>query len=185
MIPYAAPSQFMRPCPAHHIHIPSERRNTMTDRNPTLRIGKMACAACSARIEKRLARLAGITDATVNLTTEEAHITYDDTVLTEEKIIAVIEKLGFTAETKTAPPTTAFTICFLLQRRLSLPYTVRKFSPRQTFPRRCSATLPASVARQAPIEPTSAAWYADISSTRLKWYSTPFPKTPTMLSQSL
>ncbi|MBR0325558.1 MAG: heavy-metal-associated domain-containing protein, partial [Selenomonadales bacterium] len=76
----------------------------MTDRNTTLRIGKMACAACSARIEKRLTKLAGITEATVNLTTEEAHITYDDTVLTEEKIIAVIEKLGFTAETKTAPP---------------------------------------------------------------------------------
>ncbi len=76
----------------------------MTDCNTTLRIGKMACAACSARIEKRLAKLNGITSATVNLTTEEAHITYDDTLLTEEKIITVIEKLGFTAEKKTAPP---------------------------------------------------------------------------------
>ena len=76
----------------------------MTDRNTTLRIGKMACAACSARIEKRLAKLQGIKEATVNLTTEEAHITYDDALLTEEKIITTIEKLGFTAEKKTAPP---------------------------------------------------------------------------------
>ena len=76
----------------------------MTDRNTTLRIGKMACAACSARIEKRLAKLQGIKEATVNLTTEEAHITYDDALLTEEKIITTIKKLGFTAEKKTAPP---------------------------------------------------------------------------------
>ncbi len=76
----------------------------MTDRNTTLRIGKMACAACSARIEKRLTKMQGIKTATVNLTTEEAHITYNDTLLTEKDIIHTIEKLGFTAEKKTAPP---------------------------------------------------------------------------------
>ena len=72
----------------------------------TLTIGNMACAACSARIEKRLTKMNGITDATVNLTTEEAHITYDNTLLTEQTIISTIEKLGFTAEKKTAPPAT-------------------------------------------------------------------------------
>lgn len=76
----------------------------MTDRTTTLRIGKMACAACSARIEKRLGKMQGITEATVNLTTEEAHITYDDAHLTEDDIIRTIEKLGFTTEKKTEPP---------------------------------------------------------------------------------
>ena len=69
----------------------------MTDRNTTLRIGKMACAACSARIEKRLAKLQGIKEATVNLTTERAHIIYDTTLTSSSVIIAAIEKLGFTA----------------------------------------------------------------------------------------
>lgn len=78
----------------------------MTNRTTTLRIGKMACAACSARIEKRLTKLQGITEAVVNLTTEEARITYDDALLTEETIIATIEKLGFTAQPKTKPPAT-------------------------------------------------------------------------------
>ena len=69
----------------------------MTDRNTTLRIGKMACAACSARIEKRLAKMQGIKEATVNLTTERAHIIYDTTLTSSSVIIAAIEKLGFTA----------------------------------------------------------------------------------------
>ena len=69
----------------------------MTDRNTTLRIGKMACTACSARIEKRLAKMQGIKEATVNLTTERAHIIYDTTLTSSSVIIAAIEKLGFTA----------------------------------------------------------------------------------------
>ncbi|MBO5244952.1 MAG: heavy metal translocating P-type ATPase, partial [Selenomonadales bacterium] len=76
----------------------------MKVRTTTLVIGKMACAACSARIEKRLSRLQGVQTATVNLTTEEARIDYDETIVTEDAIITAIEKLGFTAEVKTAPP---------------------------------------------------------------------------------
>lgn len=77
----------------------------MAIRSTTLTIGKMMCAACSSRIEKRLSKLAGIERATVNLAIEEAHIEYDDAQLTESAIITVIEKMGFTAAVKTAPPT--------------------------------------------------------------------------------
>lgn len=77
----------------------------MANRSTTLRIGKMACAACSARIEKRLSKMEGTNSATVNLTTEEAHIEYDDALITETDLITAIEKLGFTAEKKVAPPT--------------------------------------------------------------------------------
>ena len=74
------------------------------DRSTTLTIGKMMCAACSARIEKRLSKMAGIHSAVVNLAIEEAHVEYDDTIVTEEVIITTIEKMGFTAAVKTAPP---------------------------------------------------------------------------------
>lgn len=41
--------------------------------------------------------MAGIKTATVNLTTERAHIEYDATVATRDAIISAIEKMGFTA----------------------------------------------------------------------------------------
>ncbi|MFE6780256.1 cation transporter, partial [Streptomyces sp. NPDC057702] len=44
-----------------------------------LTIGGMTCAACVGRVEKRLARIDGVT-ATVNLATERAHITHPATL---------------------------------------------------------------------------------------------------------
>ena len=49
------------------------------DRHQTvaLNIGGMTCAACVRRVERRLQRLEGIEDASVNLSTEEARVEYD------------------------------------------------------------------------------------------------------------
>lgn len=84
----------------------------MAIRSTTLTIGKMMCAACSARIEKRLSKLAGIKSIAVNLTTERARIEYDATVTTRDTICQAIEKMGFTAspirpDAHTAPPQTS------------------------------------------------------------------------------
>ncbi|NEB79566.1 cation-translocating P-type ATPase, partial [Streptomyces sp. SID14478] len=77
----------------------------MTDAPPPteidLAIGGMTCASCSARIEKKLNRIEGVT-ATVNLATEKAKVAYAADV-TPALLIETITRLGYTAE-QPAPP---------------------------------------------------------------------------------
>ncbi|MFI1360496.1 heavy metal translocating P-type ATPase [Streptomyces sp. NPDC020898] len=69
-----------------------------------LSIGGMTCASCSARIEKKLNRMDGVT-ATVNYATEKAKISYADGVgVGVADLIATVEKAGYTA--KEPPPPT-------------------------------------------------------------------------------
>ncbi|MFJ8953212.1 heavy metal translocating P-type ATPase [Streptomyces sp. NPDC102381] len=61
-----------------------------------LAIGGMTCASCSARIEKKLNRIEGVT-ATVNLATEKAKVSHAPNV-TPDTLITTITKLGYTAK---------------------------------------------------------------------------------------
>jgi P-type Cu+ transporter len=61
-----------------------------------LAVSGMTCAACAARIEKKLNRLDGVT-ATVNYATEKATITVDDGATTPDELIEVIESIGYGA----------------------------------------------------------------------------------------
>ncbi|HZK43795.1 MAG TPA: heavy metal translocating P-type ATPase [Syntrophomonadaceae bacterium] len=63
-----------------------------------LKISGMSCAACSARVEKKLNSIDGITYANVNLATNKAVVEFDDEVLGIDFITESIGKLGFTAE---------------------------------------------------------------------------------------
>ena len=60
----------------------------------TLGITGMTCAACSNRIEKSLNKIAGVT-AQVNLATEKATISFNPQVVTVDKITEKIEQLGY------------------------------------------------------------------------------------------
>ncbi|WP_323703969.1 heavy metal translocating P-type ATPase [Mammaliicoccus sp. Dog046] len=60
----------------------------------------MTCAACSNRIEKVLNRQDGIKMATVNLTTEQAHIEYNPESIDIKTMIDKIKKLGYDAQSK-------------------------------------------------------------------------------------
>ena len=64
-------------------------------RKITLGIEGMHCAACSARAEKALSQLKGVSEANVNLALEEAYIVYDDKQLTLADFEQAIEKIGF------------------------------------------------------------------------------------------
>ena len=64
-------------------------------RKITIGIEGMHCASCSARAEKALSQLKGVSEANVNLTLEEAYIVYDDKQLTLADFKQAIEKLGF------------------------------------------------------------------------------------------
>ncbi|WP_411092457.1 heavy metal translocating P-type ATPase [Streptomyces sp. 049-1] len=66
-----------------------------------LLIGGMTCAACAARVEKKLNRMDGVT-ATVNYATEKARITHPATTSVADLITTVV-RTGYTAE-EPAPP---------------------------------------------------------------------------------
>jgi len=63
----------------------------------TLAVTGMTCASCSAVIEKTLARLRGVTSATVNLAMETASIEFDPAMLGAEELIAAIRGAGYGA----------------------------------------------------------------------------------------
>lgn len=62
-----------------------------------LKIQGMTCAACSAKIERKLNKTPGVVNATVNLATEKASITFNPEISTRE-IKNIITKLGYQAD---------------------------------------------------------------------------------------
>ena len=67
-----------------------------------LDITGMSCSACSSRIEKVVNRMQGVEQMSVNLLKNNAHVTFDESVVDEKTIIARIEKLGFGARVHAA-----------------------------------------------------------------------------------
>jgi len=61
-----------------------------------LAVGGMTCVACAARIEKQLNKLPGV-EAAVNFATERAHIRFVSGLANPERLLAVVEKTGYTA----------------------------------------------------------------------------------------
>lgn len=55
----------------------------------------MTCAACSARVEKALQKLDGVSSAAVNLSTEKASIDYDPERINPESLREAVERTGY------------------------------------------------------------------------------------------
>ena len=55
---------------------------TTTEREISLPITGMTCASCVRRVEKSLAKVAGVQEASVNLATEKAKVVYDPSTVT-------------------------------------------------------------------------------------------------------
>ena len=68
------------------------------DIKETLKISGMSCAACAARIEKKLKSMEGVQSAAVNLASEKAAVEYDSSKIKVSDIIKVVESLGYEAE---------------------------------------------------------------------------------------
>ena len=62
----------------------------------------MTCAACSNRIQRKLTRLDGVTDAQVNFATGRATVVRDSAVL-DQQLFDVIESLVIRLSRKTKP----------------------------------------------------------------------------------
>lgn len=65
-----------------------------------LQITGMTCAACSARIEKVLAKMEGVKEVNVNLATETSAISYDPNLLSANDLREKIEKIGYGVTTR-------------------------------------------------------------------------------------
>ncbi len=67
------------------------------DSKVTLKISGMTCAACSAKIEKKLNKLEGVAKASVNLASEKATVEYDSSQVKVNEMIKTVEALGYKA----------------------------------------------------------------------------------------
>jgi len=64
-------------------------------RTEELTVTGMTCASCSARVEKVVGKLAGVSKATVNLATEKLHLEYDEGVLQTDVVQKAVEAAGY------------------------------------------------------------------------------------------
>ena len=74
----------------------------MTQVKNEFQVTGMTCAACSNRVEKGLSKLEGVKEASVNLTLEQATVSYDADVLTLKDIENKVEDLGYGVVTSKA-----------------------------------------------------------------------------------
>ena len=70
---------------------------TKTIEHVDLTLTGMTCAACAARIEKKLNTLDGVT-ATVNYATEKAAVAFDPNIQSTDDLLGAVESIGYSAE---------------------------------------------------------------------------------------
>ena len=70
---------------------------TQPELTMTFAVGGMTCASCSGRVEKALRKVPGVVSAEVNLATEMAEVKGSLNAIDPAKLIATIEKAGYTA----------------------------------------------------------------------------------------
>ncbi len=66
-------------------------------KNITLNISGMTCASCVAKVEKALKNVNGVEEASVNFASEKAKVIYDETKVTKNTLIQVVEDAGYKA----------------------------------------------------------------------------------------
>ncbi len=68
----------------------------------TIPVGGMTCAACQGHVQKALAAQPGVTDASVNLMTGQAAVTFDPAVIAPAVLVQAIRDTGYEAELPSA-----------------------------------------------------------------------------------
>jgi Cu+-exporting ATPase len=67
----------------------------MTELQINLSITGMTCASCSNRVEKALKKMPGVLDASVNLASEQASVTYVPASVGWSELKAAVEQAGY------------------------------------------------------------------------------------------
>ena len=71
--------------------------------NVRLTIEGMTCASCARRVERALARVPGVSEASVNLATERASVTFDPRAVTLADMEQAVARAGYGAQPIAAP----------------------------------------------------------------------------------
>src|SRR5687768_1035789 len=64
----------------------------------------MTCAACQARVQRTLAALPGVADASVNLITNTAAVRFDPAVISPPELVSAVQSTGYGADLPTEAP---------------------------------------------------------------------------------
>jgi Cu+-exporting ATPase len=95
---------------------PGERADTSSDEIQvpqqamecaTLDVEGMTCASCASRIERGLQKFAGVKEASVNLASERASVTYDPAQVNLAQLIQKVEAIGYQARPYSESPLAA------------------------------------------------------------------------------
>src|SRR5713226_5897704 len=78
-----------------------------TETHLVLDLEGMTCASCAMRIEKGLQRVPGVIEASVNLATERADVTYDPSQTGIEQMVQKVEAVGYKATQAATPQQSA------------------------------------------------------------------------------
>jgi Cu+-exporting ATPase len=102
-----------------------------------LQIGGMTCAACAARVEKKLNKLDGV-DANVNYATELATVVYDPAEVELAGLVHAVEAAGYTAGIAADPgaradPVRPLRVRFLVSLALTVPLLLIAMVPPLQF----------------------------------------------------
>lgn len=86
-------------------YLPEDRQASVqrSERQETLLLEGMTCASCAMRIEKGLKKVPGVLEASVNLATERANVTYDPTRTGLKQMQEKVEATGYRAFPLHAP----------------------------------------------------------------------------------
>ncbi len=76
---------------------PTQSGRTAQVQTTELLISGMTCASCARRVERALTRAAGVTEASVNLATERAQVTYQPESAALADLIGAVERAGYGA----------------------------------------------------------------------------------------
>ncbi len=74
-----------------------------TNGEALLPIEGMTCASCVRRVEKSLTKVPGVTEASVNLATEQARVVYDPSRVDLAQLGAAVEKAGYKVRARPGP----------------------------------------------------------------------------------
>ncbi len=67
----------------------------MISKKENIQITGMTCAACATRVERAVAKIDGVSQASVNIATERLSVTYDGDKLSHEQIAEVVVSAGY------------------------------------------------------------------------------------------
>ena len=67
----------------------------MAEQHIQLPVTGMTCASCSNRVEKALKKVPGVSAASVNLSNEQAAVSYDPAQVAPSQLLQAVERAGY------------------------------------------------------------------------------------------